>query len=114
MGDLSEHFSRNEFVCHHCKTLPVDVTELVHLLEHIRGITGRPLIVVSGYRCPEHNQAVGGARASQHLLGRAADLRERVVTSEQARQQGARGIGRRGGYAVHVDVRAGTPRVWDY
>ncbi len=114
MGDLSQNFSRSEFVCHHCGTLPVDVTELVHLLEHIRAITGRPLIVVSGYRCVEHNRAVGGAPASQHLLGRAADLRERVVTSEQARQLGAQGIGRKGGWAVHVDVRTGTPRVWDY
>ncbi|AQS60252.1 hypothetical protein B0537_14920 [Desulforamulus ferrireducens] len=38
-------------------------------------VTGaRPVIITSGYRCPAHNRAVGGARLSQHLYGNAADI----------------------------------------
>lgn len=34
----------------------------------------RPIYVTSGYRCVELNHIVGGAKASQHLLGCAADI----------------------------------------
>lgn len=39
------------------------------------------LRVTSGYRCPELNRAVGGAHASQHLRGEAADIH---VASDEA------------------------------
>jgi uncharacterized protein YcbK (DUF882 family) len=90
------------------------VDELVQLLEKVRAITGRPLVVVSGYRCEPHNKAVGGAPKSQHLLGRAADIRAGHATGDQARALGARGIGCRGAWAVHVDVRTGPPATWEY
>ncbi len=44
------------------------------IAEAIRARTG-PLIVSSGFRCQRHNASVGGAPNSQHLLGRALDLR---------------------------------------
>lgn len=44
------------------------------LLEQVRTRLGVPIIVSSGYRCPELNAAVGGQKASQHLLGQAADF----------------------------------------
>jgi hypothetical protein len=44
------------------------------LLEPIRALLGTSLFVSSGYRCTTLNQAVGGASASAHLAGRAADL----------------------------------------
>ena len=34
-----------------------------------------PVIINSGYRCPEVNKAVGGWRESNHLTGCAADIR---------------------------------------
>lgn len=37
-------------------------------LEPIRMAAGRPIIVNSGYRCKELNDAIGGARASHHML----------------------------------------------
>lgn len=37
-----------------------------------------PLIVTSGYRCPDVNTAVGGASNSLHLSGQAADIRPDV------------------------------------
>ena len=44
------------------------------LLDPIREAWGEPIVVSSGYRCPELNTLVGGAQHSHHLLGCAADL----------------------------------------
>ena len=43
-------------------------------LEPLRGAIGCPLVVSSGLRLPALNAAVGGALASDHLDGRAADV----------------------------------------
>jgi hypothetical protein len=45
-----------------------------YLLDPLRGAYGKPIRVNSGYRSPEVNQAVGGARNSQHVRGEAADI----------------------------------------
>lgn len=112
MGDLSAHFNRREFACHHCGKVKV-VGPLVAGLERLRAIVGRPLNLVDAYRCPVHNRAVGGARNSQHPLGTAADLPVGYATVAQAEQAGFTGIGNRGPWAVHVDVRARRAR-WTY
>jgi len=46
------------------------------VLEPVRQIYAVPLIITSGYRCPELNARVGGRinPASQHTLGEAADF----------------------------------------
>lgn len=114
MGDLSDHFSRSEFRCRHCSALVGPDMNLVDVLERIRAVTGEPLIVVSGYRCAVHNKAVGGARGSQHMRGTAADIKAGLASYDLARRAGARGIGMRGSWAVHVDVRSGPPARWQY
>ena len=43
-------------------------------LEQVRILTGCALEISSAYRCPELNSRVGGATASQHTLGQAADF----------------------------------------
>lgn len=43
-------------------------------LEAIRALQDRPIVVTSGYRCPELNRAVGGASNSAHMQGLAADI----------------------------------------
>ena len=43
------------------------------LLEPARALLGVPLRVDSGFRCEALNEAVGGAKTSAHLDGRAAD-----------------------------------------
>lgn len=47
---------------------------IVNCLDPIRRIYGRPVIVSSGYRCPQLNSLVGGVSTSQHTMGEAADL----------------------------------------
>jgi hypothetical protein len=43
-------------------------------LDKVREMWGKPIGANSGYRSPELNRAVGGARNSQHLRGEAADI----------------------------------------
>ena len=45
-----------------------------NVLDPLREKYGKPIRVNSGYRCPNHNLAVGGATGSQHLRGEAADI----------------------------------------
>ena len=51
------------------------LTQLALGLEKIRQALGdKPLRISSGYRCPELNRAVGGAKLSAHMDGYAADF----------------------------------------
>ena len=45
-----------------------------NVLQPLRDMYGRPIVVNSGYRCPQLNKAIGGAKTSQHTLGKAADI----------------------------------------
>ena len=48
--------------------------EVVWHVQRIRSGLGRPLIVSSAFRSPEHNHDVGGASYSRHLYGDAVDI----------------------------------------
>lgn len=102
---LSRNFRRSEFVCRHCRLLPTLDQVLVDSLQRMRSAMGKPLRIVSGYRCSIHNRAVGGSRTSQHLRGRAADVPAGYATVRQWQDAGMTGIGVRGGQVVHVDTR---------
>ena len=90
---------------------------LVDVLDRIRERLGVPITVNSGYRCPEHNEEVGGVSDSQHVLGTAADITYDGIDvdylAEIAEECGADGIGK---YYyqdfVHIDVRGYAAR-WD-
>lgn len=43
-------------------------------LEPLRAFANQPIIISSSYRCSQLNIKVGGAYASQHTLGEAADI----------------------------------------
>ena len=47
---------------------------VTHVLDPLREMYGKPITVNSGYRCPKLNDAVGGAKNSQHMRGEAADI----------------------------------------
>ena len=48
--------------------------EVVWHVQLVRSGLGRPLIVSSSFRSPEHNRDVGGATYSRHLYGDAVDI----------------------------------------
>lgn len=58
---------------------------LCALLEQARVILGnRPIIIHSGYRCPELNTVIGGSANSQHMKGEAADFHVEGLDLRQA------------------------------
>ena len=57
-----------------------------NILDPLRKAYGQPIIVSSGYRCPELNKVVGGTRTSQHILGQAADIRTKFNSKESNKQ----------------------------
>lgn len=77
--NVTEHFSLVEFASHDGAAYPAKwvtsrLAPLCSMLEVVREALGRPVVIISGYRSPAHNASVGGASASQHMQGRAADI----------------------------------------
>lgn len=54
-----------------------------NVLEPLRMILNKPILISSGYRCPRLNAAVGGAHNSQHTVGEAADIQAEGMTTEE-------------------------------
>lgn len=82
---LTEHFTLEELTrSTTAQRLGIDNTppqELLprlvrtaEMLERIRSTVGVPVVVTSGYRCPQVNRAVGGRTSSDHTQGHAADI----------------------------------------
>lgn len=64
-----------EWACKYSGTLVVD-EDFLDLFEELRGQFGRPLVITSGYRSPEHNAVVSDTGDSgPHTTGRAVDVR---------------------------------------
>lgn len=114
-GKLTKNFTVAEFACHGngcCGTVLID-DQLVKYLQKIRDRFGNPVVINSGYRCPVHNKAVGGASGSYHTKGMAADIAVKGVApadvAKYAESIGIKGIGlyetEKDGYFVHVDTR---------
>lgn len=60
-----------------------NVNRLISLLDKIRERWGSPIIVNSGYRCPQLNRVVGGSKTSQHLTASAADIHPKKGSIKQ-------------------------------
>ena len=64
-----------------------NLNELIdNVLDPLRELYGKPIIVNSGYRCIKLNKAVGGAKNSQHLVGQASDIRTVQNTKESNKE----------------------------
>ena len=91
-------------------------------LERIRAEFNSPVRIISGYRSPYKNKKVGGAKNSQHMQGRAADIMVEGVSSldvflavVRLVKAGKIQIGGVGLYPkfVHIDVRpTGRISIW--
>lgn len=116
----TRNFSARELACRcGCLTpLGVDLNlrRLAPALQQLRDLAGSPIIVTSGYRCPKHNEAVGGSKGSQHMHGIAADVWSRTLTPGQLKVLAEKipafvngGIGLYPTW-IHVDIREGRAR----
>jgi hypothetical protein len=52
-----------------------NLVRLARMLEDVRRVLSRPIMVNSAYRSPAVNKAIGSKPTSQHCLGCAADIR---------------------------------------
>ncbi|AQU83234.1 MULTISPECIES: D-Ala-D-Ala carboxypeptidase family metallohydrolase [unclassified Halomonas] len=114
--DLSTHFRRREFACKcGCGFDTVDL-ETLALLQDIRIHFNVPVVITSGCRCAAHNRRVGGAANSQHVFGRAADIRVQgispaAVADYVEAHHPTASVGRYGSF-THVDTRTSGPARW--
>jgi uncharacterized protein YcbK (DUF882 family) len=129
---LSPHLTLAELACHDAARTPYPAAwvesramPLAQEFERVRALCGgRPIAVLSGYRTEAHNRAIGGARKSQHVEGRALDLRPpgrmsvsafEALVLQAAAMPGSviRGVGRYARF-VHMDIRPGQLKHWTH
>lgn len=84
---VTPHFGLAEFACRDHTAYPLEwlqdrLLPLCETLEIVREAAGgRPLRIISGFRSEAYNRKIGGARASQHVQGRAADIQHPKLTA---------------------------------
>lgn len=90
--------------------------ELVKKVQQVFSLYGNNLQIVSGYRSPTRNKNAGGAKKSQHLLGKAVDVNtknlshaERIKLIQIASKVGITGIGV---YKNNLHFDIGPRRSW--
>ena len=73
-----EYFTPPEVACQcgkYCDGYPYEMQPLtMQIVDRARKHFGKPIIIVSGLRCEQHNAAVGGVANSQHMFGEALDV----------------------------------------
>lgn len=90
------------------------IIELVVMFERIRQHFGsKPIIITSAYRTKRYNKSVGGSPKSQHLEGKALDIKPpsgvSIITffeelKSNTKWMGIRGLGKYKTFC-HVDIR---------
>ena len=116
---ISKYFSVGEVTKNDPQRIPIagsdiekNILALARELDKIREDWDSAIIVTSWYRPAAINKAVGGASGSQHIYGRAVDIK--AANKDLVRFQswldqfwfGALGYGARKGF-VHLDTRNG-------
>lgn len=91
--------------------------QVVSNLENLSQTVGYALTVTSGYRSPEYNSSVGGAKKSQHMQGNAVDIVQTGLTQQQRQEfiqaaidSGFTAIGIYNTF-THIDIR-GSKVAW--
>ena len=80
---ISEHFKVKEFACKDGSPVAFVDSYLICLLENLRRTIEKPVIITRGYRTPEHNKKIGGAKYSYHIRGCAADIIVKGMTPKE-------------------------------
>lgn len=123
MSQLTKNFKQEEFQCKcGCKEMRISPTVVI-LCQMVRDKFKMPVTIVSGCRCREHNENVGGAEESQHMpkgdeLCHAVDIRVRgvnpVIVYNYLNESFPNTLGL-GLYAtwVHIDDRMSASFRWD-
>lgn len=93
-----------------------NLARLAGVLEQVRALVGRPVVVTSGYRSKAVNKAIGGSTTSAHMSGLAADINCPGLTVKQLAQKIAASgiqfdqlIQEFDGW-VHIGLSEGPPR----
>ena len=105
-----EYFRVREFACKSGEDLVRISPVLLDILHSIRHHFNAPVTITSGYRTPEHNKKVGGAKKSTHKVGIAADIVVKGVSPGKVAQYAELLMPDYGGIGeyrtfVHIDVR---------
>lgn len=81
--NLGKWFKVKEFGCKDGSQVVFIDEYLWTTLSILRTKIGKPVIVTSGYRTPEHNKKVNGAKYSYHMRGMAADIRVNGISPKE-------------------------------
>jgi uncharacterized protein YcbK (DUF882 family) len=106
---LTRNFSAYEMDCKcnypDCTETIVDILHMQHL-QRKRDEWGKPITIISGYRCPKHNTDEGGVDDSQHVQGTATDIQVKGMSPETVQNEceDFNGLGRYKNF-THVDSR---------
>ena len=112
---LSANFRVKEFACTDGSDPIFIDTDLVNVLQKIRTHFGKSVTITSAYRTPTKNKAVGGQTYSQHLYGKAADIKVSGVTPKKVAAYAETLLKNKGGIGTystftHIDCRATKSR----
>ena len=122
------NFSRAEFLCRcGCGRADMD-PNFMTWLQGLRDVFKRPMIVSSGFRCPEYNARVSSTGTDgPHTTGKAVDIAVAGAAAfyllSLAIMRGVQGVGPKqhgpwGARFIHLDMLADgdhpRPRLWTY
>ena len=112
---LSANFRVREFACNDGSDPVFIDTDLVDILQKIRLHFGRAVTINSAYRTPSKNKAVGGETYSQHLYGKAADIKVKGVSPKKVAEYAEKLLPKKGGIGIystftHIDTRSTCAR----
>jgi uncharacterized protein YcbK (DUF882 family) len=116
------NFTEEEFKCKHCGKAEMNAA-FMGKLQHLRNAYGKPMVITSGYRCPEHPIEAKKSTPGAHASGQACDVGVQGTDAynllKLAFALEFTGIGvqqKGGGRFIHLDTLRNPPRpnVWSY
>ena len=113
--NLSTNFKVKEFACTDGSDPIFIDSDLVNVLQNIRTHFGKAVTITSAYRTPGRNKAVGGETYSQHLYGKAADIKVNGVSPKKVADYANILLKNKGGIGTyntftHIDTRTTKSR----